>query len=114
MAEWVRFIPIDKGYYDPDTGQNLPSIEGRFNRPGTDDMVGGDRFEHKGKTYPAPFGGVTEREVEVNGEYFLKLNLLSSDIDRIINSHSVFQARRLTQEELDILEPPESCTTCPP
>ncbi len=105
MAEWVRFIPLDKGYYDPDTGQSLPSIEGRQNRPGF------DRFEHKGTTNPLSQSPYILREHDDNGIYSIKLDLPPSAIDAFINSNSVFQARRMTQEEIDILEPPKSGVT---
>jgi len=46
MGEWIEFTSIDLGYYNPETGKDIPDITGMRNRPGK------DPFAHKGNVYP--------------------------------------------------------------
>ncbi|MBU2177671.1 MAG: hypothetical protein KJ556_21475 [Gammaproteobacteria bacterium] len=38
MLKWIKFKKIDKGYFNPRTGEELVSIKGRRNRPGIDEF----------------------------------------------------------------------------
>lgn len=46
MGEFIEFTIIDKGYYNPETGKDIPDITGRKNRHGI------DAFTHRGYSYP--------------------------------------------------------------
>ena len=98
MVEWLEFVTTDSGYYDPETGQDLASIDGLNNGPG-------QRFDHKGIVYP----DISNDRKKIiswheKGSYLLIESGISSvEADSIV-SEGKFSAIKRTAQEAEAIK----------
>ena len=90
---YLRFDKKNNGYFGPDTGEALQSIEGRRN------IRRGGRFTHQGYVYPQAAQGRRMR-VEREGHIILELNIPQAAADAILNNNPGFNGRFLTPDEI--------------
>lgn len=102
------------GFYDPSTGKELQSVEGRYNRKGIDEF----EVIHDPDKYPKC---VMENQKQTkawidrgDGFIILKMDISGEEHDSILlKGNKDFDMKDLTQEEIELINP-ESGATVPP
>ena len=105
--EYIEIERVDLGYYDPDTGRDLASIEGRKNRPGI------DAFSHKGYDYPSLIkSNKCKNRIPIGGGKILaEIDITGIEADAFIIEEAGKNARKeLDQVKIDNLMPTSGVT----
>lgn len=102
MGEFIEFTIIDKGYYNPETGKDIPDITGRKNRHGI------DAFTHRGHDYPDILKQKRDKIKmlkQKNGKLLLELDISSGEASNIKERKAKHKSKAAVTTEWGIIFP---------